>query len=369
MKVPAAVLFGVKDSYRIETVDLDPPNPREVTVKLAASGLCHSDDHSVTGDVPCPFPIIAGHEGAGVIVEAGSGVTTVKEGDHVILHPVPNCGDCRWCVSGRANLCDQGAFALTGYAPDGSYRRRLNGQNVGAYVQLGTFATHTTVSENQVVKIPADVPLQTAALIGCGVTTGVGAATKVAQIVPGDVAVVVGVGGVGTSAVQGARIAGASTIIAVDPLGFRREFALTVGATHSVSSVTEATELVRDLTAGVMADVAIITVGVLHGELLAPVLGLVSKGGTCVITSVAPLAETTASVSLFDLAMSNKRILGHVFGEANPAADFRRLIALYRSGQLKLDEMITTRYSLDQINEGYRAMHAGTNIRGIITYG
>ncbi|GHF35689.1 S-(hydroxymethyl)glutathione dehydrogenase/alcohol dehydrogenase [Amycolatopsis bartoniae] len=368
MKIPAAVLFGVKDDYRIEEIELDPPNPHEVTVKLAASGLCHSDDHSVTGDVPCPFPIIGGHEGAGVVTEIGSQVTALKEGDHVLLHPVPNCGECRWCVSGRANLCDDGAFALTGYAPDGTYRRRLNGENIGAYVQLGTFATHTTVSETQVVKIPEDIPLQTAALIGCGVTTGFGAATKVADVKPGDVVVVVGVGGVGTSAVQGARIAGAGTVVAVEPLQFRREFALTVGATHTAASVDEATELVRDLTRGVMADVVIVTVGVLHGDLLGPVMGLTSKGGKAVITSVAPIAETTATVSLFDLAMSNKRIYGHVFGEANPAEDFRRLIELYRSGLLKLDEMITTRYSLDQINEGYQAMHSGANIRGLITY-
>ncbi|SHN40152.1 NDMA-dependent alcohol dehydrogenase [Cryptosporangium aurantiacum] len=368
MKVDAAVLYGVGEPYKIEEIELDAPREREVLVELTASGLCHSDDHLVTGDVPLPGPMVAGHEGAGVVVDVGSQVTRVKQGDHVILHPVPSCGQCRWCVTGRANLCDLGAFALTGYAPDGTYRRHLKGEDIGAFCQLGTFSPYTTVSETQVVAIDADVPLEVAALIGCGVTTGVGAATKVGRVQPGDVVVVIGVGGVGTSAVQGARIAGASTIVAVEPGEYRRRRAAEFGATHSAASVEDATGLVRDLTHGVMADVVLITVGVMHGELLGQALALTSKGGRCVITSVAPLAETTAAVSLFDFAMSNKRLLGHVYGEANPQDDFRRLVDLYRSGALRLDEMITQEFTLAQINEGFAAMHAGTTVRGAIRY-
>lgn len=368
MKVPAAVLFGAHEPYKIEEIELDKPKAHEVMVELTASGLCHSDDHFVAGDIPLPCPMVAGHEGAGAVVEVGSEVTRVREGDHVILHPVPNCGQCRWCVTGRANLCDLGAFALTGYAPDGTYRRHFGDTDIAAFCQLGTFSPYTTVSETQVVAIDADVPLEVAALIGCGVTTGVGAATKVAQIHPGDVVAVIGVGGVGTSAIQGARIAGAGTIVAVEPLEFRREQSKRYGATHTFADLSAADALVRELTNGQGADVVIITVGVMRPDLLAPALFLTSKGGTCVLTSVAPVADMSAAVSLFDFAMNNKRLLGHVYGQANPIDDFRRLIQLYKSGQLLLDDMITRQYELADINDGFAAMHDGSNIRGAIQY-
>lgn len=368
MRVPAAVLFGPHEPYKVEEIELDEPKSREVMVELTASGLCHSDDHFVAGDIPLPGAMVAGHEGAGVVVDVGSEVTRVKEGDHVILHPVPNCGQCRWCVNGRANLCDMGAFALTGHAPDGTYRRHLCDTDIGAFCQLGTFSPYTTVSETQVVSIDPDVPLEVAALIGCGVTTGVGAATRVGQIQHGDVVVVIGAGGVGTSAIQGARIAGAAVIVAVEPIEFRREQSKHFGATHAFADVSQADPLVRDLTHGVGADVVIITVGVMRPELLAPALFLTSKGGTCVVTSVAPITDMTASISLFDFAMMNKRLLGHVYGQANPLDDFRRLVSLYKSGALLLDDMITRQYDLAEINDGFAAMHDGSNIRGAIRY-
>lgn len=368
MKVPAAVLFGAKEPYKIEEIELDKPKPREVLIELTASGLCHSDDHFVTGDIPLACAMVAGHEGAGVVVEVGSDVTRVKEGDHVILHPVPNCGQCRWCATGRANLCDMGAFMLTGYAPDGTYRRHLGSTDIGAFCQLGTFSPYTTVSETQVVAIDRDVPLGVAALIGCGVTTGVGAATKVGQVRDGDVVVVIGAGGVGTSAIQGARIAGATTIVAVEPLEFRREQSKRYGATHTFADISAADVVVRDLTNGAGADVVIITVGVMKPELLAPAMFLTSKGGSCVLTSVAPMSDMSASISLFEFAMMNKRLLGHVYGQANPLDDFRRMVNLYKSGALLLDDMITREYELDAINDGFAAMHDGSNIRGAIRY-
>jgi NDMA-dependent alcohol dehydrogenase len=368
MKVEAAVLFGTHQPYKVVDIELDKPKEREVLVELTASGLCHSDDHLVTGDMPVPLPMVAGHEGAGVVVELGPAVTRVKEGDHVILHAPPNCGQCRWCVSGRAYICDRSAYSLTGFAADGSYRRHLDGTDIGAFCQLGTFSPYTTVSEVQVVPIDSDVPLNAAALIGCGVTTGFGAATKVAQVRQGDVVVVIGTGGVGMSAVQGARVSGAATIVAVEPLAFRREQATRFGATHTAADIAVAQDLVRDITRGVMADVAIITVGVMHGDLLAPVMQLISKGGTCVLTSVTPASETQAAISLTDLLFYNKRLLGHVYGEANPIDDFRRMVDLYKSGALLLDEMITREYSLAEINDGYAAMHDGSNIRGAIRY-
>lgn len=368
MKISAAVLFGPHEPYKIEEIELDKPKSREVLVELAASGLCHSDDHFVTGDIPLPGAMVAGHEGAGVVIEVGAEVTRVTEGDHVILHPVPNCGQCRWCVTGRANLCDMGAFALTGYGPDGAYRRHLGAADIGAMCQLGTFSAYTTVSETQVVAIDNDVPLETAALIGCGVTTGVGAATKVAQVRDGDVVVVVGAGGVGASAIQGARIAGAATIVAVEPLDFRREQSKRYGATHVFADIAAADPVVRELTNGAGADVVIITVGVMKPELLSPAMFLTAKGGTCVLTSVAPVRDMSASISLFDFAMLNKKLLGHVYGQANPFDDFRRIIKLYKSGALLLDDMITREYQLAAINEGFAAMHDGSNIRGVIRY-
>jgi len=368
MEAKAAVLYEVKTPYRVETIELDEPREREVLVKLAASGLCHSDDHTYTGDVPGPLPMVLGHEGAGVVVEVGSHVTKVAPGDHVLLHPIPACGECRWCVSGRQNLCDFGAYALTGHGYDGGYRRHKDGKDIGAYCQIATFADHTVVADMHVVKIDDDIPLDVVALVGCGVTTGVGAAVNVAKVQPGDVVVVVGVGGVGTSAVQGARIAGAAAIVAVDPVEFRREEAKRFVATHSAASVEEAKEVVSTLTRNVGADAVIICVGVLHGDLIGPAADLVAKGSKLVITSVSPMMESDVDLNLMGFAMLNKQLLGHVYGQANPVEEFRRLLNLYRKKQLLLDEMVTTRYSLEQINEGYADMHNGRNVRGLIDY-
>ncbi len=244
MRTKAAVLWEVGGPWKVQEIDLDPPGDRELLVKLQASGLCHSDDHIVTGDTPCPYPMVGGHEGAGVVLEVGDRVTRTQVGDHVILAPVPQCGQCRWCSIGRPNLCDMGAFALMGYGPDGTYRRHDGDTDVGAYCQLGSFAKHTVVSETQVVPIRKDVPFEVAALVGCGVTTGLGAAQRVGQTQPGDVVVVVGIGGVGINAVQGAALAGAGTIVAVDPVARKRDWALEFGAHHAVASMDEAQVLV-----------------------------------------------------------------------------------------------------------------------------
>jgi NDMA-dependent alcohol dehydrogenase len=368
VKTRAAVLWGVKEPWKIEEIELDPPKEHEVLVKLAASGLCHSDDHVVTGDTPTPLPMVGGHEGAGVVLEVGSQVTKVKPGDHVLLHPVPSCGKCRWCSSGRSNLCDMGAFALTGAGRDGTFRRHIGSTDVGAYTQIATFAEHTVANEDQMVKIDDDIPLEIASLVGCGVTTGLGAATTVGEVRPGDVVVVVGVGGIGINAVQGALLAGASTVIAVDPVEKKRKWAKEFGAHYAASSFEQAYQLVSELTHNAMADKAILCVGVAHGSMVGPLLSLISKGGRAVVTSVAPIAEDGMSGSLFELAMMNKQLVGHVFGQANPIADFPRTLQLYKSGALKLDELVTRRYRLDEINDGYAALHAGDNLRGVIVY-
>jgi Zn-dependent alcohol dehydrogenase len=235
--------------------------------------------------------------------------------------------------------------------------------------KLGTFSQYTCVSEDQVIKVDSDYPLEAVALVSCGVATGWGSATNRAAVAPGDTVVVVGIGGIGINAVQGAAMAGARHVIAVDPIEFKREKAMEFGATHTFSSMAEAFPMVTDMTEGMMADKVIMTPGVMYGDLMELGTKLAGKGGTIVVTGVAPITQTESSVNLFELAMWNKEIKGTIFGSLNPRADIPRLLNLYRDGQLKLDELITTRYTLDEINDGYQAMRDGTNIRGVVIHG
>ena len=381
MKTRAAVLWGLNQDWQIEEIDVDPPKAGEVLVEWKVAGLCHSDEHLVTGDmVPTAemlammgldnfFPMIGGHEGAGVVVEVGPGVSTVKPGDHVSASFVPSCGRCRYCSTGRQNLCDNGGGTLGGgMITDGTHRHFVKGQSVGLLAKLGTFANHTCVSENSVIKVDDDLPLECVALVSCGVATGWGSAANRAAVVPGDTVVVVGIGGIGINAVQGAKMAGAKRIIAIDPIEFKREKAMEFGATHTFASMEEAVLPVTEMTFGQMADKVIMTPGVMYGDLMGLGLGLTGKGGTCVVTAVAPMTQDQAAVNLFQLAMWNKEIKGTIFGSLNPRADIPKLLGLYREGQLKLDELITKRYSLDDINVGYEAMRNGENIRGVVVY-
>ena len=368
MKMNAAVLWGSHQDWSVEEVELDGPREREVLIRYVAGGLCHSDDHARTGDMPIALPTVGGHEGAGVIEEVGPGVTSLAPGDHVVCSFLPGCGRCRWCATGHSNLCDMGAHILGGTMLDGTYRRRARGQNVGAMSLLGTFAEYGTVHEESVVKIDDDLPLDRAVLLGCGVTTGWGSAVNSAEVQPGDTVVVIGCGGIGSGAIQGARIAGAENIIAVDIVDTKRDILLGLGATHFCTSFEEATALTADLTRGVMADSAILTVGVVTRDMIGQTLELVRKAGTAVLTGIAPAAETTASIPLRTFTLLQKRLVGSLYGEANARADIPRLLRLYRNGQLKLDETVTTEYKLADINQGYRDMFDGKNIRGIITH-
>ncbi|MEN9821789.1 MAG: hypothetical protein RLZ04_215 [Actinomycetota bacterium] len=381
MKCRAAVLRGVDQQWQIEELTVDPPKVGEVIVKWSVAGLCHSDEHFVTGDMvpdaalleamgqPPFFPVIAGHEGAGVVVEVGPGVTSVAVGDHVSASFVPSCGRCRYCSTGRQNLCDAGAGAMQhGMITDGTNRHWLNGEPVRLMAKLGTFAEYTCVAEASVIKVDADLPLAAVALVSCGVATGWGSATKRADVRPGDTVVVVGIGGIGMNAVQGAVAAGAKRVIAVDPVEFKREKAMEFGATHTFASMDEAFPAVTEMTYGQMADKVIMTPGVMYGDMMRLGTGLAGKGGTIVVTAVAPITQTESSVNLFELAMWNKEIKGTIFGSLNPRSDIPALLGLYREGQLKLDELITRTYTLDQINEGYDDMRTGKNIRGVIVY-
>lgn len=380
-KCRAAVLRAVGAQWQIEELTVDPPVAGEVVVQWKVAGLCHSDEHFVTGDMVPPaemleaagmppfFPVIAGHEGSGIVVEVGPGVTSVAVGDHVSASFIPSCGRCRYCSSGRQNLCDAGAGAMqNGQIVDGTTRHWLNGEPVKLMAKVGTFAEYTCVSEASVIKVDADLPLDAVALVSCGVATGWGSATKRADVRPGDTVVVVGIGGIGINAVQGAAMAGAKRVIAVDPVEFKREKAMEMGATHTFASMEEAFPVVTELTWGQMADKVIMTPGVLYGDMMQLGTALAGKGGTIVVTAIAPITQTESSVNLFELAMYNKEIKGTIFGSLNPRSDIPNLLGLYREGQLKLDELITRRYTLDQINEGYEAMRQGENIRGVIVY-
>jgi NDMA-dependent alcohol dehydrogenase len=368
MKTKAAVLWQVSEPWSVEEVDLDPPKAGEVLVRLEYAGLCHSDDHLVTGDMPALLPIVGGHEGAGVVEAVGPEVTTLAPGDHVVPIFIPACGRCRWCAMGRSNLCDAGAELLMGTGADGTFRVHARGSDLYTMCFLGTFGSYAVMSERSLVKIPPHVPLEVAALVSCGVTTGYGSAVHTARVQPGETVVVAGVGGVGANAVQGARIAGAEIIVAVDPVELKRDKAKLWGATHTAASLDEATELVRELTWGVMADAAIYTVGVARGTEIGAMLGLVSKGGRVVVTAVAPMTDTSVTMSLFDLTLSQKELRGTLFGAANGRADIPKLLRLYGSGQLHLDELITARYGLEEINVGYRDLSEGRNIRGVIAH-
>jgi len=381
MKSRAAVLHGLNQPWVIEEIDVDPPKTGELIVHWMVAGLCHSDEHFVTGDMVPPaemleavgappfFPIIAGHEGAGVVVEVGPGVTSVQPGDHVSASFIPSCGRCRYCSTGRQNLCDAGAGTLgSGMITDGTDRHFLNGQPIKMMAKLGTFSQYSCVAEASVIKVESDLPLEAVALVSCGVATGFGSATTRADVRPGETVVVVGIGGIGINAVQGAALAGAKRVIAVDPVEFKREKAMELGATHTFASMEEAMPAVMEMTWGQMADKVIMTPGVLYGEMMQLGTALAGKGGTIVVTAIAPITQTESSVNLFELAMWNKEIKGTIFGSLNPRNDIPRLLSMYREGQLKLDELITKRYTLDEINDGYEAMRQGLNIRGVVMH-
>jgi S-(hydroxymethyl)glutathione dehydrogenase/alcohol dehydrogenase len=359
---------------KIEVVDLEVDDPRqnEIRVKMVASGLCHSDDHIVTGDVPvATYPMCLGHEGAGIVESIGPNTPGFAPGDKILFSFLPACGKCRWCATGHQNLCDLGATLLVGsrWENPTSFRMSLeDGTSVGQALGISTFSEYTTVSVDSAIKVPADTPLETACLLGCSVGTGWGSAVHTGNVSPGQTVIVMGIGGIGAHAVQGALHAGATTLIAVDPIPFKREMAMLLGATHAVENMLQATELAHQFTNGQGADTAIVTVGVIQGEDVAEAFSSIRKHGTVVVTALGSIADVGIPISLGELTLFEKQIKGSLFGSSNPTADIPRLLELYRNGRLKLDELVTTRYDLDDVARGYEDMHAGKNIRGVITF-
>ena len=369
MKTRTAVVTSAPGKWDIVEVELDDPRQGELLIRMVASGLCHSDDHLCTGDIPVGiYPFAGGHEGAGVVEKVGPYTPGYEVGDHVVMSFLPGCGRCRWCASGMQNLCDLGATLLAGSRADGSYRMTLDGQPVGQMCGISTFNEYSVVAVDSAVKVPKDIPLEKACLVGCGVGTGWGSAVNSAEVQPGDCVIIMGIGGIGINAVQGALHAGASTIIAVDPVEFKREKAQEMGATHAFASIQEADEFAKSVTNGQGADSAIVTVGVTKGEHVGQAFAAIRKAGTVVVTGLGDITEVGIPVPISELTLFQKRIQGSLFGASSPSRDILRMLSLYQSGQLKLDELVTRTYTLETINEGYADMHAGKNLRGVLIH-
>jgi alcohol dehydrogenase (nicotinoprotein) len=370
MRTKAAIIREPGKPWEITELELDQPGQGEVRIKFVASGLCHSDEHLRTGDSTGRLPMVGGHEGAGVIEAVGPGVTRVKDGDHVVCSFIPACGICRYCSTGHQNLCDWGAQMMTGMLADGTFRFHDDaGEDLGGFCMLGTFAERAVVSQNSCVPIDDDIPFTVAALTGCGVPTGWGTAVYAAGVRAGQTVVIFGAGGVGSNAVQGARYAGAANVVVVDPVAFKRENARTLGATAVFATAAAAQEAVIDLTRGQLADHAIITIGVLESEVVDQATAIVGKGCQVTITSVGRSVEKQIQLAANGSVVGwQRRIQGHVFGMCNPLSDIPKLLRLYRDGQLKLDELITRQYQLDEINQGYQDLADGKIIRGVINH-
>jgi S-(hydroxymethyl)glutathione dehydrogenase/alcohol dehydrogenase len=369
MKTKGALLWELNSPFSVDEIDVGDPVENEVQIRVHAAGMCHSDYHLTTGATPIGLPALGGHEGAGVITKVGSGVTGLAEGDHVILAFIPACGECQPCLKGFRSLCDRGAVLLGGKAiADGTSRVHAGAHEVSPMNLLGTFAPYMTVHKDSVVKIDPSVPFESAAILGCALPTGFGSATNVAEVQPGETVVIVGAGGIGISALQGAVLAGARHVIAIDPVPFKRDQAVKFGATHVFESMAAAIAPIIDLTEGVMAQKTIIAVGEMRGEYIEEAMILTAKTGTCVVTGMGAMTDVDVKLNLFLFTMLQKTLKGNIFGGGNSHVETPRLVGLYKSGQLKVDEMVTNTYRLEDINEGYQDMLDGKNIRGVIKF-
>ena len=361
----AVVFSGVDEPITIEDVTLAPPGFKEVRVKIAAAGVCHSDLHVRRGEWVLPTPVVMGHEGSGTVVEVGPGVTTLRVGDHVVLSWVPSCGECRFCKAGKEARCQVAATIVApgGVLQDGTSRLSLNGRTIHHYLGVSSFAEEAVVPETGAIKIRDDAPLDTMAVVGCAVATGVGAVTNTAGVETGSTVVVIGCGGVGLSVVQGARLAGASRIVAIDIRPEKTALAMTMGATDQldVSSVDPVGAL-RDLMPD-GADYVFDAIGMTTTtEQAIQMLGL---GGAAVIVGLPPTGAR-ASFEPLVLAESDQRILGSNYGSVRPAIDIPKLVDYYMDGSLLLDELISDRRSLDRAVESLDDLQQGHALRTLL---
>jgi NDMA-dependent alcohol dehydrogenase len=349
----------------VETIEVESPHRDEVMIKLGACGVCHSDLSAVNGTIAMPLPLILGHEGAGTVVEVGEGVTEFEVGNTVISSFVNMCGKCRYCVTGRPHLCDVGAKAFISL-PDGTLRTRdAGGKPLNVFSACGVMAEYATLHVNNAVKIAPGMPLPQAALISCGVMTGVGAVINTAKVEPGASVLVIGAGGVGLNVIQGCAIAGASIIIAVDMAENKLELARQFGATHTLNAGKEENlvKTVKKLTGGV--DYAFECIGL--GKMVEQAFRALRKGGTALVVGVGRGDDNT-SVKTAAITFEEKTLTGSYYGSARPREDFPRLIGLYQAKKLKLDELITRTYRIDEAPQAFADLEAGKNARGVIVF-
>jgi S-(hydroxymethyl)glutathione dehydrogenase/alcohol dehydrogenase len=361
----AAVLFEAGSPLVIEELEIDEPKAGEVLVRIGATGVCHSDWHFINGEWQCPKPVVLGHEASGVVAAVGPGVTAVQPGDHAILSFRPNCGRCFFCTSGRPVLCNGWPPAWEGMH-DGTKRLHLRGQDVVTMGRVGSFAEYAVVPAEQVVPIRKDVPLEIAAVVGCAVATGVGAVINAAKVEPGSSVVVIGCGGVGLNVILGARLVSAGRIIAVDLLDNKLEYARSFGATHTINASQEdAVKAVRALTGGLGADYAFEAIG--RAATIEQAFDCVRPGGVAVVVGMMPHGAK-ASFNGYLMAFQEKTIKGTLYGSIRPTIDLPRLLELYMAGKLPLDRLITRRYRLEEINEGFDRLARGEVARGVVTF-
>ena len=367
MKAKAAILFEVGQKLELRDVEVQPPQAGEVLVRMAAGGVCHSDLHVMTGHLVASLPAILGHEGSGIVADVGPGVTSVKPGDHVIPLWRLSCGTCEYCSDGRPALCPEGTqIRMTGRLLDGSTRFTLDGQEIKHFAGVSSFAESSVIPARAVLKIPEDFPLDRAALLGCAVITGVGAVFNCARVRPGSSVAVFGAGGIGLNVIQGAAIAGAEKIIAVDILPNKLEFARQFGATHTINgSTANAVEQIRALTDGKGVEYAFEAIGL--PATMRQAYDSLRKRGMAVVVGVTPMTAEV-SVPVMSLVYEERILTGSVYGSSRPSIDIPKLIALYRTGKLKLDELLTRRYPFAQINEAYDALERGEVARSVVTF-
>ncbi len=364
----AAVLHKPDSPLSVETVEFEPPRAQEVLVRMVATALCHSDLHNIK--LAAYVPMIMGHEAAGVVEQIGTGVTTLVPGDKVLFTFVPSCGRCYFCLRGMAVDCERGSgMRGRGELLDGTYRARsADGTPVGQATRLGAFSERVVVHEDSCIKVPTDTELRVASLLSCGFTTGAGAAINVAKTEIGDTVVVIGVGGVGTAAIQGALIAGAGEVIAVDIAEHKLESARRFGATRTIDARGDWPRAIRDATGGHGADRALLCVGNISDEMVAGTVNAIRKGGTAVLVGATVGLTHLAVRPAGALMVGHKIITGTLYGSLDPRRDQLRFLDLHRAGRLKLAEMITATYTLDQVNDGLADLAAGRNIRGVIEF-
>ena len=360
----AAVLYSHGEPLKIEDVDLAPPNAGEVKIKIAATGVCHSDLSVRNGTLFFPVPCVPGHEAAGVVTEVGDGVTKVKEGDHVIVSWIPSCGECWHCTHGEPIHC-QDVHDRHGFMRDRTSRLSAAGMPLFHGTDAATFAEEAVLSDTAVVKIDDDVPLEVAALIGCGVSTGVGSVLNAAKVEPGSRVAVIGCGGVGLNVIQGARIAEAERIFAIDVVQSKLDAAKKFGATDVIDASKDSpATVVRNLTDGVGVDYAFEVIG--NTATIEQAIEMIRRGGSAVLVGVAPFGEQV-SITPAILTLTGRNILGTYFGSIVPERDFPKMVELWRDGKLDLEGLITERGGLEDINSAFEAMEGGRVLRTVIT--